>query len=144
VVCFVLVFLGHVLCWVIGKKLILKKKFLNLILSKFKDSTFEEKDLTYGRSLGEKKEKGIEEIRELKVVEALPGHSLSRVILLIAAVDALVTAVLVVEIVLAAAGATGATRRMMRRRELRRDHRRKRRSGRYSAMRRQSWDRWIA
>lgn len=48
------------------------------------------------------------------MVEALPGHSLSRVILLIAAVNALVvTAVFVVEIVLAAAGATGATRRMM-------------------------------
>lgn len=71
-------------------------------------------------------------------------YSLSRVILLIAAVDALVvTAVLVVEIVLATAGATGATGWMMGRRDLRRDHRRKRRRCRYPAMRRQCWDRWI-
>ena len=76
--------------------------------------------------------------------QALLEYSLSRVILLIAAIDALVvTAVLVVEIVLATAGATGATGWMMGRRDLRRDHRRKGRRCRYPAMRRQCWDCWI-
>lgn len=78
-------------------------------------------------------------------METRGAHSLSRVVFLIAAVDALViTAVFVIEIVLAAASATGATGRMMGRRKLRRDHRRKRRRGRYPTVRRQSRDRRVA
>lgn len=61
-------------------------------------------------------------------------------ILLIAAVDALVTAVLVVQVVLTAAGATGTTGRV--RRQLRRDRRQGRRGG-HAAMRRQRRDRRI-
>lgn len=68
-------------------------------------------------------------------------YSLSRVILLIAAVDALVvTAVLVVQVVFTAAGATGATGWVQR--QLRRDRRQSRRGG-YAAMRRQCRDRRI-